>query len=311
VSSFGDRLREAREARALSLEAVAEATRIAPHHLSALERSDLAALPAGPFAKGYIEACAKVLDVDPGPILEAYRAEARERGLDAAGAQSRTMDELSQLVGQRSGTTGTPGRAVAVKALVIAAVAVVLLAVVGWLALRDRTPDEGGEADPRPTAADSSEVAGAPEAPPTDSAPPPAAANEPEPGLAQPSTPTPAPEPETAAANANLAIPDFGVGTDVESHRLVGQGERFPEGSEVVFWTRVVGGDPGDVILHVWLHEGRGIARIPLRVGGSHWRTFSRRPLPRWYEGRWTVEARTPDGRLLARQEFLCVPPER
>jgi cytoskeletal protein RodZ len=317
VSSFGEQLREAREARGLSLEAVAEATRIAPHHLTALERSDLAALPAGPFAKGYIDACAKVLDVDPGPILEAYRAEARARGLDAAGAQSRTIDELGQLVGQRSGTAGQPGRAAPGKALAFAAVAAVLLGIAGWLVLRDRTPDDGVGAVPRSTGTESPEVAGAPGVSPAEIATPPeiAAPRASDPGLAPPAAPTPTPaptpDPTTAVANANIQIPDFGVGTGVESRRLVGPGREFPEGTEVVFWTRVVGGDPGDVILHVWLHEGRGIARIPLRIGSPHWRTYSLRPLPQGWTGRWTAEARAPDGRLLARQEFVCVPRER
>jgi transcriptional regulator with XRE-family HTH domain len=304
VSAFGEQLRQAREARGLSLEAVAEATRIAPHHLKALERSDLAALPAGPFAKGYIEACAKVLDVDPEPILEAYRAEARQSGLDAAGAQSRTIDELGQLVGQRAGTDGQPGRARAGRRLAIAVIVAVALGVVGWLALCGRTPESGVGDALRPTGADRHGSDGGPVGAVTDAGTPP--------GSALPRVlPTPTPSPTVAVANPNIEIPDFGVGTGVESHRLVGAGDRFGERTEVVFWTHVVGGDPGDVILHVWLHEGRGIARIPLRIGSPSWRTHSLRPLPLGSAGRWTAEARTPDGRLLARQEFMCVPPGR
>ena len=125
--------------------------------------------------------------------------------------------------------------------------------------------------------------------------------------------PAPAPEatPDVAAAraNPNIRIPESGVGTGVENHRLVGAGDRFPEGSEVVFWTNVVGGDSGNVIHHVWLHEGRGIARIPLTIGGLSVAHLSRRPLPPGAAGRWVVEARGLDGRLLARQGFLCVPP--
>jgi hypothetical protein len=101
------------------------------------------------------------------------------------------------------------------------------------------------------------------------------------------------------------------VGTGVENHRLVGAAEEFREGREVVFLTRVVGGDPGDVIYHLWLHEGRGVARIPLTIGGDAWRTFSRRPLPPGARGLWTVEARGLDGRLLARRQFVCTAAER
>jgi len=83
------------------------------------------------------------------------------------------------------------------------------------------------------------------------------------------------------------------------------------EGSEVVFWTLVVGGRPGDSIRHVWFEDGRAVMRADLDIGGAHWRTYSRLGLPRGATGPWTVEARDPEGRLLARQEFLCVPAER
>ena len=67
---------------------------------------------------------------------------------------------------------------------------------------------------------------------------------------------------------------------------------------------------PGDVIQHVWFHEGQRATLAPLTLGGSHWRTYSRRILDPGLTGRWVVEARHPDGEVLARQEFLCVPAE-
>jgi nucleotide-binding universal stress UspA family protein len=93
----------------------------------------------------------------------------------------------------------------------------------------------------------------------------------------------------------------------VESRRLVGRADRFVEGAEVSFWTRVLGGRPGDEIRHFWFHEGRVAMRADLAIGGSHWRTHSRLELPRGATGTWTVEARDLDGRILAREEFLCV----
>ena len=129
-----------------------------------------------------------------------------------------------------------------------------------------------------------------------------------EPDRSTAASPEPTPRPQRPSPNPDITIPDSGVGTRVENHRLVGAGDEFPEKSEVVFWTRVLGGKPGDVVYHVWLHEGQGVARIPLTIGGSHWRTFSRRPLPQGTTGRWAVEARGVDGTLLARQAFLCVP---
>jgi cytoskeletal protein RodZ len=69
-SAFGDPLRRKREELRLTLDAVADTTRIARHHLEALERSDLGALPIGPFGKGYLRTYAKLLGLDPEPILE-------------------------------------------------------------------------------------------------------------------------------------------------------------------------------------------------------------------------------------------------
>jgi hypothetical protein len=117
------------------------------------------------------------------------------------------------------------------------------------------------------------------------------------------------PEPrEVDPPPAELEVTHSGVGTGVESSRLVGRAERFTEGTPVVFWTRVLGGRPGDIVRHVWLHEGQRVGFADLQLGGFHWRTYSRRDLPEGATGRWVVEARSPDGDLLAREEFLCVP---
>jgi cytoskeletal protein RodZ len=303
VSSFGEMLKDAREARGLSLDRVVEATRVARHHLVALENGDLEALPAGPFAKGYIEAYGKAVGIDPRPVIEAYRAEARHRAGGTGGAQDRTIEELAQIVHRRTGATSGTARTAAFRnPLVLGSCAAAALVIGGWLLLRGGARDEGGVGPPPTSAPDA-------ESPPRSEASPlPGAAPAPDRGAKAPSReePTPAPRP-----NPDIAISDSGVGTGVENHLLVGPGAEFPEGSEVVFWTRVVGGRSGDVIDHVWLHEGRGIARIPLTIGGSPWRTFSRRPLPQGAAGGWTVEARGLDGRLLARQDFVCVSARR
>ncbi len=53
VSVDGQQLQQRREAMGLSLDAVAEATGVAVHHLRALELDDRAVLPAGPYAEAY------------------------------------------------------------------------------------------------------------------------------------------------------------------------------------------------------------------------------------------------------------------
>jgi hypothetical protein len=98
------------------------------------------------------------------------------------------------------------------------------------------------------------------------------------------------------------------VGTGVVDHRLVGRADRFTEGTGVSYWTLVLGGQAGHVIRHVWFQEGRAVMRADLPIRGPYWRTYSHLVLPGGSAGRWMVEARTSDGRLLARDEFLCEP---
>ena len=109
-------------------------------------------------------------------------------------------------------------------------------------------------------------------------------------------------EPETG-----LRVAESGVGTAVEARELKGKATSFPEGSSVSFWTRVVGGQAGDRIVHVWIHDGKETS-IGLSIGGSHWRTHSTKRLHPGLGGNWVVEARSSDGRVLAREEFISLP---
>ncbi len=318
---FGEPLRRARDARGLTLEAVAERTRIAPHHLDALERSDLDALPAGPFGRSYIRSYAEVLAIDPAPILRAYHVQEIRRGVGTPERDQRMLQELSHLVGRGQQAGGLLASLRARTAVVAAAaVLVVILGTVGWLLART-----GASRRPAP---------GAPPAATT--APPPAAVSAPESappslpgrptrspgGIVAPGRPGPAPPPVAAGGQQTkptpsklptdtLQVSEFGVGTEVVHRRLVGKADRFPEGTRVSFWTLVVGGQPGHVVRHVWFQAGRPVMRADLPVGGPYWRTRSSLVLPDGSSGPWTVEARTSDGRLLARNDFVCEPRSR
>ena len=326
AEDFGEALRRAREARGLSLAAVAEKTRIAPHHLDALERSDLDALPAGPFGKSYIRSYAEVVGIDPGPVLDAYHAQEMRRGLGTAERDQRMLERLSHLVGPGEETPGLVARLRARgAAITAAAVLVVALATSGWWLLvrggaRRRpatgappaatTPAAPGTVSPHervpPTRPDRRARAPEGAAAPARSHPAPPAASPPAAVSARQAKP-PAPRLPTDA----LRVSEFGVGTEVVGRRLVGEADRFREGSRVSFWTLVVGGQPGHVVRHVWFRAGRPVMRVDLPVGGPHWRTRSSLVLPGGASGPWTVEARTSDGRLLARNDFVCEPRAR
>jgi cytoskeletal protein RodZ len=302
--AFGELLRRAREAQGIALGAIAERTRIARHHLEALERSDLGALPAGPFGRSYVRAYADVLGVDPDPILEAYRVWERQRGAGTPEGEQRMLEELSHLVGRDARAAGSPARFPAVPARLAAAVAAAgILATLGWLLARDRAPDSAVATSIQPTSVPSPEVAARPRAEPPE---PPAATSA---GAARDDRPA-ADAPASSSPPDTLEVSDHAVGTGIVDRRLVGGADRFPEGSRVAFWTQVRGGRPGHVIRHVWFQEGHAVMKANLAIGGPHWRTHSTLVLPRGSAGRWTVEARTSGGRLLARDAFVCEPVE-
>src|SRR5215218_4509210 len=58
---FGAGIKAAREAAGLSLQDVADATRVRRQYLANLEAMDVAQLPSRPFAIGYVRAYANVL----------------------------------------------------------------------------------------------------------------------------------------------------------------------------------------------------------------------------------------------------------
>jgi cytoskeleton protein RodZ len=77
--SLGGILREARQAKGVTLEQAAAATRIRFRTLNALEEDLLAELPAPVYVRGYLRTYAHYLEVDSDGLVEAYE-QTRERG---------------------------------------------------------------------------------------------------------------------------------------------------------------------------------------------------------------------------------------
>lgn len=310
VTPLGEQLRAARERRGDVLEQVSEATRIRTHYLEALERHDWKALPADVFTRGYLRTYAQYLGLDQEHMLRAYVRERRLAGVDGPSTHGRDepdaarafLERLAETKGIRVRRFGTKLKWIA---LGLSGAGIGALAV--WAFLHLLWPIWSA-----PTAVEAPPRAELPSA----SAPPTAGAETspashplevvttPEPVPAPPSEPRPA-EPPSAS---HLQVQEFGVGTDVRHHRLVGRGDRFRDGSTVWFWTSVLGGRRGDRIRHVWLHEGRTIAEADLPLKGAQWRTQSRRWLPKGSTGDWTVEARDSEGLVIATADFTCVP---
>jgi len=64
VTGFGEKLRREREMRGVSLEEIAESTKIGTRNLRALEQEDFDKLPGGIFNKGFVRAYSRFLGLD-------------------------------------------------------------------------------------------------------------------------------------------------------------------------------------------------------------------------------------------------------
>ena len=62
--TLGEKLRQAREERGISISEVAEQTRISPHYLDSIENDDYRTLPGGIFNKGFVKSYAKYVGID-------------------------------------------------------------------------------------------------------------------------------------------------------------------------------------------------------------------------------------------------------
>ncbi len=332
MPSFGEQLRRERERCNTTIEEIASTTKIRRGYLEALERNKFDGLPGGAFGKFYIRAYAEVLGFDPQPLIDEYDRERYFRNRpDPAEARRREVPQAVRprrrprawLQNQTDVQQETPPRAqppeppqqphpiarqedlpaVApepqaheagtktgnrLRVRIMVWLALGTLAVGAWVVFSSF----GNGAEERESVSDLKLVESA-------------------------ELPTPLPETleipvETAAAArptstpSRLSVADLGLGQRVVDRRLEGRSERFEEGRVAWFSTRVLGGKPGDSIRHVWLREGRPVESIPLELGGPHWRTHSHKTL--WGIGRWSVEVRDSEDRVLATATFDCVP---
>ena len=70
--TLGEKLRQAREERGISISEVAEQTRISPHYIDLIEQDDYRTLPGGIFNKGFVKSYAKYVGIDEQEALQDY-----------------------------------------------------------------------------------------------------------------------------------------------------------------------------------------------------------------------------------------------
>lgn len=78
MGSFGERLQREREMRGITLEEIADSTKIGTRSLRALEKEDFDKLPGGIFNKGFVRAYARYLGIDEEQAVTDFLAAAGE-----------------------------------------------------------------------------------------------------------------------------------------------------------------------------------------------------------------------------------------
>jgi cytoskeleton protein RodZ len=221
-------LRHGRESRGLSVEDVAQALKLTPRQVVAIEREEFDALPGNTFARGFLRNYARFLQLDPAPLISAL-----ERLIEHADVD---LSPLSNAAGTMP--SGLSSRSVPKVVWLFLLIAVVALVAVVYL---DRfrpqaAPSETGSvaaavpaAEPPPAAADKA----ASQSSPIPAAAPVAVAPEASPPAAPAEAPT-----APAAVVASAAAP---ASAQTIAHRLT-----FSFANES--WVQVRDGD-GRVIL--------------------------------------------------------------
>ena len=148
VVTVGQRLREARESQSLSIEDIAASTRIPTRHLASLETSDWDKLPAATYSIGFAKNYATAVGLDRNEIGEQLRAEMG--GYRAPESQADIYEAAD------------PARTMP-KGLVFGALGLLLLAVLGFTWLGNRSIE--GDGAPVPGSENEVVAAGTPAAP--------------------------------------------------------------------------------------------------------------------------------------------------
>lgn len=209
MGSFGEKLQREREMRGVTLEEIAEATKIGTRSLRALEHNEFDKLPGGIFNKGFVRAYAKYLGLDEEQAVADYLTASGQAEAPATGPLPEVPPTV-KLPAQRR------------RPWLLLALGVLLLAA-GWLGWRAYFQTRGARAEESAAASAGSAVeskatpaaavpagsetstAGTPTdtaSPSAGTQPSPAAASAPTPAASQP---TPSPAASAAAAQPAAA----------------------------------------------------------------------------------------------------------
>jgi hypothetical protein len=120
------------------------------------------------------------------------------------------------------------------------------------------------------------------------------------PVVAQDTTAAPAAPPAAASAATVEAV----LARSVVDRAPQDTGTAFPDSvGTIVLWMRATDAS-GQTLHHVWFFGDAEVGDVPLTIGGSPWRTWSRKSVPVEAKGAWHVEIRDEAGNVLKRIDF-------
>src|SRR5476649_1841931 len=105
-SGFGERLRDARERRGVSLRQIANATKISVGVLEALERNDISKLPGGIFGRAFVRSYAIEVGLDPEATIQDFIAQFPNDSVTAGHPTSDQVEDHEAVESDRQ-TAGT------------------------------------------------------------------------------------------------------------------------------------------------------------------------------------------------------------
>ena len=148
IPHFGEELRKEREMRGISLKEIADSTKISKRFLEAIERNDLAALPAAVFTRGFVREYAKYLGLNAeemvsryGDFLRAHEAEqeAKEAAQISSWNAAAGVKETKKAPKAPPELQQRPGRGPLIAGLAVTAIAIA--ATVWWAMNRPASSD--------------------------------------------------------------------------------------------------------------------------------------------------------------------------
>ncbi|WP_066193681.1 MULTISPECIES: helix-turn-helix domain-containing protein [Gracilibacillus] len=140
--AIGERLKQEREQKKMSLEDVQKSTKIQVRYLDAIEQEKFNVMPGSFYVRAFIKEYATVLGLDPDELMEEYKS-------DLPFEQQEETIPLSRMSSSKSVSSGKTSRVFSFMPTVIVVLLIIGIVLLVWLFRQGVFTD--GDTDPAPT----------------------------------------------------------------------------------------------------------------------------------------------------------------